>query len=216
MIRACRPFDLAKRRFVQEFAKVKIIPAQTIIQILADPISGHAASAMVNRFLQNIELWLSVAGLLVVWGASVLIAPGDVDIWKVAALTALAISMLHGLIFWMVRRRQRHVRQQAIAEIKEMLADVVKNQLSVMGLWLQISDNDGLKAELTGITDSIDNITNMVNDLSEESLRSWKVKYKEAVENATDLGPVDTEPRPAKRRREHGGSSVSSRTSTQG
>lgn len=52
------------------------------------------------------------------------------------AVTALGISVLHGLIFWVVRRRQRRVRQEAIVEIREMLADVVKNQLAAIGMSL--------------------------------------------------------------------------------
>ena len=48
--------------------------------------------------------------------------------------------MLHGGIFWAIRRRQRRIRQQAILEIREMLADVVKNQLAIIGMWLPGKD----------------------------------------------------------------------------
>ena len=146
---------------------------------------------MLNRFLRNIELWLSAAGLLVVWVASIIVSPGDANVWKVAALTALVVSLLHGLIFWIVRHRQRQVRRQAINEIKEMLADVVKNQLAVIGMWLQLGETrPEFEAQLAGISESIGNISEMVDSLSEESLHSWMVKYSQAVEGATELGSV--------------------------
>jgi len=41
---------------------------------------------IVKHFLRNIELWLSGAGLLVVWGAYLLVSPESGDVWKVAAI----------------------------------------------------------------------------------------------------------------------------------
>lgn len=141
-----------------------------------------------RRFLENIELWLSGAGLLVVWAAAVLVAPGNADVWQVAAVTALAVSVLHGFIFWAVRRRQRRLRNEAIHEIREMLADTVKNQLAVIGLWLQTGDPDSdFEVQLEGINDSIDKISSMVDGLSEESLRSWKLRYEAEEERGAQV-----------------------------
>lgn len=146
---------------------------------------------MLRTFIENIELWLSGAGLFVVWVASVVIAPGGADIWKVAAITALVVSVLHGLIFWMVRRRQRRVRQEAINEIREMLGDRVKNQLAIVEMGVKATDVDPeLSFQLEAMRESIDNIAELVDGLSEESLRSWKGTYSEAIENTTDLQPA--------------------------
>lgn len=146
---------------------------------------------MLRTFIDNIELWLSGAGLLVVWVASVIIAPGGADIWQVAAITALVVSVLHGLIFWGVRRRQRRVRREAIADIREMLSDRVKNQLAVVQMGLQSSEADSeVQMQLEMIGESVDNIAELVDGLSEDSLRSWKVHYDEAVRNTTDLAPA--------------------------
>ncbi len=142
-----------------------------------------------SAFLRNIELWLSGAGLLVVYAASALLAPGGLDFWKVAALTALVVSVLHGSIFWIVRRRQRRLRRQAILEMREMLADVVKNQLAVIGMWLDMGKDDpeGFALQVEGIKDSIRQIEGLVDAVSEESIQSWKSKYAEAIESTGAL-----------------------------
>jgi hypothetical protein len=137
-----------------------------------------------NRFLRHIELWLSGAGLLVVWAASAILAPGEADFWQVAALTALAVSVLHGAIFRLVRHRQRRVLEQAIVELREMLGDVIKNQLAVIGMWLPDAHDQTLYEEqMDGIQESLSHIEGLIDTVSEESIQTWKSKYKEALEN---------------------------------
>lgn len=80
---------------------------------------------MLASLIRNLELWLSTVGLLVVWAGASLFGSAD-NVWHLAALLALGVSVVHGGIFWLVRRRQRTVRLQAIAEIREMMADRVK------------------------------------------------------------------------------------------
>jgi len=146
---------------------------------------------MTKRFLEQVELWLSGAGLAVVWMASVLIAPGGTDIWKVAAVTALLVSVIHGVLFWLIRRRQRMVRNHTIHEIREMLGDQVKNQLAVIGMIVQDEQlGPDAQRSLREVSMSVDTISKMVDSLSEESLHDWKTEYHEAVANATDLDPA--------------------------
>lgn len=146
---------------------------------------------MLDRFLKNIELWLSFAGLLVVWAAAAVVSPDGTDVWRIAALAALGVSVLHGAIFWTVRRRQRVVRERAIEEIREMMADRVKNQLAVIGLYLPMAqDREAFAMAVDGINDSITQVTHIVDGLSNESLTSWKGHYREAVANATSLVPA--------------------------
>ena len=80
--------------------------------------------------LNNIELVLTLVGLIVI-----LVVPrllGSDNPWYVMALTATIVGVLHGLIFWVVRRRQRLVRQQTIGSVRLMMQDLVKNHLSVI------------------------------------------------------------------------------------
>ncbi len=142
-----------------------------------------------RAFLNNIELWLSGAGLAVILAVPAFFATGT-TFWKVAAITAIGVGLLHGMIFWVVRRRQRQIRERSIEEIREMLADVVKNQLSVIDMYLPQEDQALVEMELQGIQESIRAISHQVDTLSEEAIHEWKVKYDGAVREATNLEPA--------------------------
>jgi uncharacterized protein HemX len=144
----------------------------------------------VRSFLRNIELWLSLAGLVVILGVPAVVVPERLDaFWKVAAITAIGVGLLHGILFWTVRRRQRTVREEAIAEIREMLADRVKNHLAVLHMYLPDEGEDARLAqqELDGMYESIDEIAEQMDTISEKSIQEWRGHYAEAVDNATDL-----------------------------
>ncbi len=87
-----------------------------------------------NRILQNVELHLTFVGLLAILASGVVSQNMNTNAWKVTAITATAVGITHGFIFWLVRRRQRCVRLAAIESVKAMLRDVVNNQLAVMRL----------------------------------------------------------------------------------
>ena len=137
--------------------------------------------------IKNIELWLSAAGLIVILAVPELFAQGGEGFWQIAALTAMVVGVLHGTIFWIIRRRQRRIRERSIAEIREMLSDVIKNQLAVMQMYLPRENEEIVEAELEGIKASINQVSEQVDTLSEEALPEWKTHYHEAVGNATTL-----------------------------
>lgn len=140
---------------------------------------------MLASLLRNIELWLSTAGLLVVWAGATLLSDPD-SMGHVASLLALAMNVVHGVIFWLVRRRQRTVRNEAIHEIREMVADRVKNQLAVMQMYLPASsENDELALAIGGVREGVAEITAAIDTLSNESLTSWKARYATAIANGT-------------------------------
>ena len=136
-----------------------------------------------RHFVDNIELYLSAAGLVVVWAVAAVLGPAGVSVWQVAAVTALGVSVLHGAIFWVVRRRQRQIRAQSVHEIREMLTDQVKNQLALMRMWMPEQAGPELEAHLEGIAASIDEVDRMVDGLSVEKLRAWKATYANAAEH---------------------------------
>ena len=128
-------------------------------------------------FLNNIELLLSGAGVLLTFGAPMAFA-GTGQFWQVAALTAVGVGLLHGLIFWTVRRRQRQVRERAILEIREMFSDVVKNQLAIINMVVKSSDSpDQMDQDAVFIEESMGTISTAIDSLSEESLTDWKAQY---------------------------------------
>ena len=139
-------------------------------------------------FLNHIELWLSGAGLLVIFGASLIVGPSGLAFWRLIALIAVGVGVLHGFIFWAVRRRQRQVRRQSIHEIQQMLSDVLKNKLAVINMYLPEEENQELvEQELDGIRTSIEDIATEIENISEESIEGWKAHYSEAVERTTNL-----------------------------
>lgn len=141
-------------------------------------------------FINHIELWLSGAGLIVILAVPAVF--GGTNVWRVAAFTAAGVGVLHGLIFYAVRRRQRKRRMETIVEIREMLSDVVKNQLAVIRASLPAGeDREQYDIYFDGIEDSIEEIAERVDSLSEESIEDWKSEYREAVSNATVISQPD-------------------------
>lgn len=144
-----------------------------------------------NAFIDNIELWLSGAGIVVILGVPNLVVSTPGSFWKVAAITAIGVGLLHGVIFWVIRRRQRVVRQKSISEIREMLSDVVKNKLAVIDMYLpENNEQEIVEEQLEGIQETIDQISIHVDTLSEESIKDWKTRYDGAVRRTTDLDPA--------------------------
>lgn len=141
-----------------------------------------------SSFLRHIELWLSGVGLVVIFGVAMIVGPTGLDFWRLIAIIAVAIGVLHGFIFWAVRRRQRQVRRQSIGEIQEMLADVVKNKLAAISMYLPEEEHQEMvQQELDGIRSSIEDIAEEVDSLSESSLRGWKDHYESAIDRTADL-----------------------------
>jgi hypothetical protein len=84
--------------------------------------------------LANIELILSAVGLLMIVLVPAIVSPKPENLWEVTAITAILVGFIHGLIFWLVRRRQRIVRAQLLDDLRTVLADVVNNQLIALRL----------------------------------------------------------------------------------
>ncbi len=125
--------------------------------------------------LNNIELALSGLGLIVIVVVPLVLQPGPDAVWQVAAVTAVVVGLLHGVIFWLIRRRQRQIRTQAIAQIREMVHDVVKNQLAIISLNAQLSGAQ--ERHQQRIETSVKRIEEALTHISEESLSKWQTRY---------------------------------------
>ena len=42
------------------------------------------------------------------------------------------VGVVHGFVIWIIRRQQRLIRRNTLAEAQQMLKDVINNQLVVM------------------------------------------------------------------------------------
>lgn len=132
-----------------------------------------------QHLLRHLELYLSAAGLVVVVLATAILKQLGFDPWIVGTITAMLVGVIHGIIFWLVRRRQQAVRVETIREIQSMLKDLINNQLTVIETVAHLKDspvNEKLQRE--HITTSVHKISSALHDLSEESLHRWKQRYQ--------------------------------------
>jgi hypothetical protein len=137
----------------------------------------------VRRFIDNIELWLSAAGVAVVLLLSGLLGGRGADPWKVAAYTATGVGLLHGLIFWLVRRRQRRVRDETLAEAHAMLRDGIHRQVAAL-LTMDADASEEQRRRLDGVFDSLVLLDHLLDSLSAERLRAWT----DSSEGRAELG----------------------------
>lgn len=134
-----------------------------------------------QQFVLNyLELILTGAGIAVIVAVPPLLLPLVGDLWCATALTAIAVGALHGCIFWVVRRRQRRVRAQAIVQVRAMLHDQIKNPLSVIALNAELSRAQA--KHLSRIQTSVQEINGVLDHLSDDSLRHWQAHYGVADE----------------------------------
>jgi len=87
-----------------------------------------------NVILRHLELVLSAIGVLVIFAVPMVFFRQPSLRWEAAAVTAAAVGVIHGIIFYAVRRRQRLIRRDTIREMQLVVDDIVRNQLTVIGL----------------------------------------------------------------------------------
>ncbi|CAM3002297.1 hypothetical protein [Rariglobus hedericola] len=135
-----------------------------------------------RKFFENLELILTAAGLLVIFAVHWIFQQSEHP-WALTAATAIAVGVLHGVIFWIVRTRQRRIRQRTLEDAERMLKDIVNNQLCVIIFAADMHKKDQMpfKTAHAHITSSVTAIHGMLDNLSEESLNLWKLKYKRGL-----------------------------------
>ncbi len=126
-------------------------------------------------FLKYIELILTAAGLLVIAFFPSVISD-DANLVASRAITASIVGVLHGIIFFVIRHRQRQVREETIREISQMLRDIVNNQLTIISL--SASKDMAASNAIGRVQKATKAISGALESLSEESLYSWKRKYQ--------------------------------------
>jgi hypothetical protein len=147
---------------------------------------------MRRLLLENIELVLSALGLVIIVVVPSLVlnsltTNGDVTVsrWAITAMTAIGVGILHGIIFWLIRYRQRVVRRKTLCDVQMMLDDVIKNQLAIISINAQLARPEAKRLER--IKTSINEITELLNNLSEEKLVYWQHHYETHLKGDTPL-----------------------------
>ncbi len=118
-------------------------------------------------------------GVVIIFAVTGLITPRDIGPWQVAAITAIIVGIIHGVIFWLVSRRQRAVRLQTVADIQATLKNVINNPLTVIqGMdYLRTADPAQTQHATAQIARCVTSISDALHHLSEESLKAWQNKY---------------------------------------
>ena len=132
-----------------------------------------------NFLLRYLELVFTVVGIAVIFGVTALFSSPGTSVWQVAAITAIVVGVIHGVLFWLVRQRQRAVRLQTISELQGMLKDIINNQLSVIEAMNNLRESRPEKAQQACdyTSRSVTKIFNALQHLSAESLQRWQEKY---------------------------------------
>ncbi|RXS95639.1 hypothetical protein [Silvibacterium dinghuense] len=134
--------------------------------------------------MKYLELILSAAGIVVILAVPLLFFHQQQLRWEAAAIAAACVGVIHGVIFFVVRHRQRLVRQTTIREMRLVVEDIVRNQMTVVSL------SAGLNVEPSSATrqrewaqrsiDAAQEIGRRLNDIDAERL-SVLVKRRPGV-----------------------------------
>ena len=97
------------------------------------------------------------------------------------AITALAACVFQGVVFWLLRRRYRRVRRDMIAELRAMLKDRINNHLTIVLMSVtqhreptSRTERELLEAAIAATTA----VSQVLEEMSMESLRTWKARYR--------------------------------------
>lgn len=134
-----------------------------------------------NFVIRHLELILAFMGVIVMFLVPALLFPDTENIWKFIAIAAVIITMVHGLILWLVRRRQRNIRREVVKDVKVMLGDRINNNLTKISMGVNPmnktgDENPGTYQEI--VHDSVNVISELLDNLSETELDLWKEKYE--------------------------------------
>jgi hypothetical protein len=98
------------------------------------------------------------------------------------AVTALLACVFQGLVLWLMRRRVRRLRREMIAELRAMLKDRINNYLTIVLMSVTqrrdarnpVSERELLESAIA----ATNAVSQVLEELSVESLRRWKAKYQ--------------------------------------
>ncbi len=140
--------------------------------------------------LNNIEPFLASCSVLAVSLIPLLAGRGTLA--ETVVLTAIVVTLLQGLLLAAGRARQRKERAECLEEVRRMLQDQVKGQLSRITMAATAAadpaeEQGRLQTEVLG---AVDNVTLVVDGLSTESLRTWQRRYSAANEHPISRHPA--------------------------
>ena len=130
-----------------------------------------------RHFLHNLELYLGGLSLLVILFLPHILY-GDGMAFRASTVTAI-VALLDVIILYCVRRRQKALRNDVIAEIQAMLQDVVRNKLALLMVDTYTATRDPQQRDesLERINQTIQTVLEILDSISDDSLHQWQSKY---------------------------------------
>ncbi|MEP7226296.1 MAG: hypothetical protein ABI785_02965 [Gemmatimonadales bacterium] len=132
-----------------------------------------------RHIFDNVELYLMGLSVTIAVALPLAIEIGTND--QELAVTALLACVFQGLVLWSMRRRYRRIRREMIAELRGMLKDRINNYLAIVLMSVthrrdqaSASEREFLEAAIAATTA----VSQVLEELSMESLRAWKAKYR--------------------------------------
>ncbi|MFS8851432.1 hypothetical protein NW832_01365 [Synechococcus sp. R5-16] len=165
--------------------------------ILQGQVAGSGIWRPAGRwFLNNIELILTAVGIGVILLSGFVASrsafkdsvPLTRTVEMATAVSATLVGVIHGILFWLLRRRQRWVRQEAIRQIREMLEDLGKNRLQTikMSLYMvqarQPEQEERTRQSFDRVYQILAEMSTLIDHISEESLAGWRHRYRQTLQ----------------------------------
>lgn len=139
-------------------------------------------------FLNNIELVLTAVGIGVILLSGFVASRSAFSLETATAVSATLVGVIHGILFWLLRRRQRQVRREAIGQIREMLEDLGKNRLQTikMSLYMvqihQPEQEERTRKSFDRVYQILAEMSTLIDHISEESLAGWRHRYRQTLQ----------------------------------
>jgi uncharacterized membrane protein (Fun14 family) len=157
--------------------------------ILQGQMAGSGSWRPAGRwFLNNIELILTAVGIGVILLSGFVASRSAFSLETATAVSATLVGVVHGILFWLLRRRQRQVRREAIGQIREMLEDLGKNRLQTikMSLYMvqihQPEQEERTRKSFDRVYQILAEMSTLIDHISEESLADWRHRYRQTLQ----------------------------------
>jgi uncharacterized membrane protein (Fun14 family) len=157
--------------------------------ILQGQVAGSGIWRPAGRwFLNNIELILTAVGIGVILLSGFVASRSAFSLETATAVSATLVGVVHGILFWLLRRRQRQVRREAIGQIREMLEDLGKNRLQTikMSLYMvqarQPEQEERTRQSFDRVYQILAEMSTLIDHISEESLADWRHRYRQTLQ----------------------------------
>lgn len=157
--------------------------------ILQGQVAGSGIWRPAGRwFLNNIELILTAVGIGVILLSGFVASRSAFSLETATAVSATLVGVVHGILFWLLRRRQRQVRREAIGQIREMIEDLGKNRLQTikMSLYMvqarQPEQEERTRKSFDRVYQILAEMSTLIDHISEESLAGWRHRYRQTLQ----------------------------------